>query len=213
MNKEKLIDILNGLNASDYPLKADFHMHSNYSDGLISPQEIASQAEKLGMKYISIADHNTIEAYLASNVLASSIVIPSAEFDCYYKKNIIHILGLGLDIDNKELRDMCSEDEKIRKNKIYRVQHLKKPEEVIKTIKNAGGIAVLAHPARYMFSDLETFAKPLIDLGINGIEAYYPYKGLKSLFRSVEDVRIYAFADKYNLVKTGGSDFHGRKIR
>ena len=121
MNKVFLKKLLLSLKEEDYPAIADFHIHSIESDGSLTPAEIIEQAEKSGKKYISIADHNTIKAYLAPNILSKDFVIPSVEFDCFYKWNIIHIMGLGIDINNKEIQKILAKSEAGRKCKICRV--------------------------------------------------------------------------------------------
>lgn len=212
MDKENLKKLLLSFDEADYASKIDLHMHSNESDGILEPAEIVQQALKLGKKYISIADHNTIEAYLSTNILSNDILIPAAEFDCFYNGGIIHIIGYGIDIDNKEFQGICASNQAGRKSRIYRLFKLRSPEKVIYTIKKAGGIPVLAHPRRYFSLNFDSFIKPLADMGLEGIEAYYPYKGLKSLFIFHSDAVIKEAAEKYNLIKTGGTDFHGRKL-
>ena len=49
-------------------------------------------------------------------------------------------------------------------------------------------------------------------MGLEGIEVYYPYNGLRSIVKFHSRRTIDAIAEKYNLVKTGGSDFHGTKL-
>ena len=39
------------------------HIHTKYSDGTYSPKEVLERAEKLGLKYISITDHDNCRAY------------------------------------------------------------------------------------------------------------------------------------------------------
>lgn len=74
------------------------------------------------------------------------------------------------------------------------------PEEVIDLIKNSGGTPILAHPGLVHDDGL---VEKLLKSGIEGIEAIYPS-------HTEEDTRRYlAMADKYNLLVTGGSDFHG----
>lgn len=72
--------------------------------------------------------------------------------------------------------------------------------EVIEVVREAGGATVLAHPGRhYDADDLKKFA----GAGIDGIEVIHPshrYKVQK---------RLKEFAGRYNLLETGGSDFHG----
>jgi predicted metal-dependent phosphoesterase TrpH len=72
------------------------------------------------------------------------------------------------------------------------------PESVISLIKNAGGVAVMAHPE---YTNADCLIPRLVDYGIKGIEVYN-YKTTKSIkkYRKV--------AKKYGLIETGGSDFH-----
>lgn len=70
-------------------------------------------------------------------------------------------------------------------------------EEGIKLIKENGGLAVLAHPCLYKKNDVED----LIKLGVDGIEAVYP--SIEEKEQKYRDL-----AKKYNLIITGGSDFH-----
>lgn len=73
--------------------------------------------------------------------------------------------------------------------------------DAIETIRSAGGIAVLAHPPIYETMELmcELAQKQLIQ----GVEAFHPGIGAE------ERAEICELADKYGLIKTGGSDFHG----
>ena len=212
MNRENLKKLLLSIKEEDYKSKVDLHIHSCESDGRMTPVEIVKQAEKLGKKYISITDHNTIEAYLSTNILANKIVIPSVEFDCYHKGVIIHILGFGIDIDNKEIQSLFAACEMARKNKIYRLFHLKNTQEVIQKIKNANGIPVLAHPACYWCLNLDEFVKSLVSIGLEGIETYYKYRRMRCIIKFHSNKAVEKIADKYNLIKTGGSDTHGRKL-
>lgn len=73
------------------------------------------------------------------------------------------------------------------------------PEDIINTVKKASGITVLAHPFRIK-NDIIIFE--LIEMGLEGIESYY-FK------HSEAEVNLYnMIADRFNLLKTGGSDFH-----
>jgi predicted metal-dependent phosphoesterase TrpH len=73
------------------------------------------------------------------------------------------------------------------------------PQQAIRMIENAGGIAALAHP---MKTNADHILEPLVEAGLKGIEIYCPgQKG--SAGRKYRD-----FALKHNLVGTGGSDFH-----
>ncbi len=212
MDRETLKKLLLSLKEEDYTLNADLHIHSNNSDGKMTPEKIVEQAKIKNKKFIAIADHNNIDAYLSTNILAENIVIPAVEFDCFHKGIIIHILGYGINIDNSEIKTLFAITPAGKRNNLYRIFKLRNPIEVISKIKNAGGIAVLAHPACYPCRNLDLFIKPLIDNGLDGIETYYPYNGFRRIFKFHKKITVKQIADKYNLIKTGGSDTHGKKL-
>ena len=80
------------------------------------------------------------------------------------------------------------------------------PELCIRTIKEAGGAAVLAHPTLYglNMAQLEELCEELIPYGLDGIECQY------STYSSAETKTITTLAEKMNLLPSGGSDFHGK---
>jgi len=74
--------------------------------------------------------------------------------------------------------------------------------EGVERIRNAGGIASLAHPVR-VNGDLPTLMPELCGWGLNALEAYHSD-------HSPADTQLYLeLARKYGLLVTGGSDFHG----
>lgn len=80
------------------------------------------------------------------------------------------------------------------------------PEEAMHFIRKAGGITVLAHPftlKQPQPADFDAFIGELKREGLDGIEVYYPEHsdGQRKLYRDA--------AQKYGLVISGGSDFHG----
>ncbi len=86
-------------------------------------------------------------------------------------------------------------------NKIADVKK-KNPQagEVIELIHELGGVAFLAHPGKhFLWEDIDL----LLDIPIDGIEVIHPtHSKSKSDF-------LNQFADEKNLMKSGGSDFHG----
>jgi predicted metal-dependent phosphoesterase TrpH len=80
------------------------------------------------------------------------------------------------------------------------------PRKAIEMIRESSGIPVLAHPVQLRTENdaqLERILKDLIDLGLAGIEV------LHSDHDAALVAKYTALADKYHLLKTGGSDFHG----
>jgi predicted metal-dependent phosphoesterase TrpH len=70
----------------------------------------------------------------------------------------------------------------------------------VKAIRAAGGVPVLAHPGQYGSFEI---IPDLVEAGLEGIEVLHPHHG------HAEEERAISYADQYNLIKTGGSDFHG----
>lgn len=77
----------------------DLHVHSNCSDGTLSPREVVSYAVQKGLKAIALTDHDTIagipEAVKAAEELSLEL-IPGLEFSTNYKGRDIHMLGLDI---------------------------------------------------------------------------------------------------------------------
>lgn len=79
------------------------------------------------------------------------------------------------------------------------------PQDGISLILQAGGIPILAHPILYRMSDarLDELVSTLTDCGLMGIEAIYTTN------TTAEERQTRKLADKYHLLLSGGSDFHG----
>ncbi|MCM1161267.1 MAG: PHP domain-containing protein [Roseburia sp.] len=79
------------------------------------------------------------------------------------------------------------------------------PVQAVELILKAGGVPILAHPLLYGMSDkrLEELVAELKEAGLKGIEAIY------STYNSGEERQMKKLAEKYDLLISGGSDFHG----
>lgn len=210
MDKPILQELFRSFEEKDFGKTIDLHMHSTFSDGELTPDELLADAKKKNLKYIAIADHNTVDGYKNSHVLDDEIVIPAIEFDCWFQGVLVHILGYGIDIHNENLLKYCAKNKRETQVDIVRLFNNRSPKDVIKAIHSAGGIAVLAHPACYWCISLDWFVKDLIKYGLDGIEAYYPYKRHRAIIKFHLAASVKKIAQKYNLVATGGSDSHGK---
>jgi predicted metal-dependent phosphoesterase TrpH len=80
------------------------------------------------------------------------------------------------------------------------------PKEAIRLIREARGIPVLAHPFTLHIpsaNQLRALLNELIELGLMGIEVYYPE-------HTEDQISLYeSLAEKHGLLVTGGSDYHG----
>lgn len=79
----------------------------------------------------------------------------------------------------------------------------------IEAIKESGGKASLAHPYQMKLSDreLEDLIKRMKTWGLDAIECYYPK------YTPEQQTLYLKLAEKYDLHITGGSDFHGEKVK
>lgn len=80
----------------------DLHIHSNYSDGAFSPQELLRRASEAKLVAIAIADHDSVtgvnEGITAGNLLNID-VLPAVELSVQFKSwEDIHLLGYGIDV-------------------------------------------------------------------------------------------------------------------
>lgn len=73
----------------------DLHIHSTFSDGTDTPQQIINQAKQLGLKQISITDHNSLEGILQALQYVDDDIdfIIVIELSCMYHHREIHLLG------------------------------------------------------------------------------------------------------------------------
>lgn len=83
----------------------DMHIHTKYSDGTYTVKEVLQKSEELGLKYISITDHDNCKAYNELNNLNikeyySGKIIQGIELKCLYNGRLIEILGYNY---NKEI--------------------------------------------------------------------------------------------------------------
>ncbi len=92
----------------------------------------------------------------------------------------------------------------------YCDRELPMPSVAVDVIHKAGGIVIWAHPMSHVDADRRTLLKILkflVGKGIDGIEAYYPS------FSPEQVEYMLLLAEKYGLVVSGGSDFHGDNMK
>ena len=95
-------------------LASDLHIHTSFSDGKLSPEEVIEAAKSAGLKYIALTDHDTAEGvvhlYESGLFPGKGIkIIPGIEMsaDCPGKE--VHIIGYNIDIYNRALTDKMNE--------------------------------------------------------------------------------------------------------
>ena len=122
------------------------------------------------------------------------------------------VYAYGIDVENVELSQFMAKNKKETEADIVRIFAKRDIRKLIKAIHNSGGIAVLAHPACCWCFSLDRFVKKLMSIGLDGIEVYYPYKRHRGIIKFHKTESVEKVADKYGLIKTGGTDLHGEEL-
>lgn len=246
----------------------DLHVHSNASDGTLSPAQVVNEAARAGLSAIALTDHDTTAGVAMATEKGRELgvrVIPGVELSCIYQGKEIHILGLFVHCEDsafkKELKELLSvriwrNEEMLRRfqsdgfditmsdltagnpdtvitrahfaralvekgyassmsdafhtylqygGKYCLKKELITPEHAMKVLGDNHAFSSLAHPMQYRlgWEETERLVAHLSELGLMGLEVYHSSqspdqsRGLRSIAR------------KYNLLPTGGSDFHG----
>ncbi len=100
--------------------RVDLHAHTCASDGTDSPEELLNKAAALGLDTLAITDHDTLEGVRAVGGRAPEglRLIPGVELSCRGRAGKCHILGLGVDIENRELSGAVDAVSILRREKL-----------------------------------------------------------------------------------------------
>ena len=123
---------------------ADLHLHTNFSDGTYTPEELVAQAARNKLAAIALTDHDTVEGCERAAMACKAVeieFIPGAELTAEQNDNEIHILGYFLDTQNKKLLEEIAKFQTVRQQRIHemvaRLNALKVPLRVEDVIKLA----------------------------------------------------------------------------
>lgn len=95
----------------------DLHVHSNISDGTLTPSQVVDRAVETKLKAIALTDHDTIggieealqRAQFHRNSGIDFTLIPGVELSVGYKKRDIHILGINIDYKKQPFIDLLDQ--------------------------------------------------------------------------------------------------------
>ena len=105
----------------------DLHLHTTYSDGSFTPEELVLKAKKLNYSAIAVTDHDTVAGLDQVIKLGNKYnleIVPGIEFNTSYKNNDIHILGYYIDNKSKELLKLLNRIKNERKKRIEKMINL-----------------------------------------------------------------------------------------
>ncbi|AII43445.1 phosphoesterase [Synechococcus sp. KORDI-100] len=170
-----LREVLDRVGPDSCPGQLNFHCHTVCSDGSLEPEALIEQATRLGLQHLAVTDHHSsrahppMQAWLRQRREAGEQVPTlwsGMEISCLLRGCLVHVLALGFELDHPALQPYNRGDAVVGEPL--------RAEAVVKAIHAAGGLAVLAHPARYRLGHAE-----LIDtaasIGMDGGEAWYDY--------------------------------------
>lgn len=110
----------------------DLHIHTIYSDGTWTPQEVVSRAKKLNLAAISITDHDSVaglEEAIARGEKLGIEVVPGIEMSTDVGEDEIHILGYYLDWKEKKF---------LARLEKFQAARAKRNRKLIKNLKELG---------------------------------------------------------------------------
>ena len=90
--------------------RADLHCHTICSDGTETPQTLIEMASSMGLRGLSITDHDTIEAYQEALPFAKAKNFPlisGIEFSAVHNKTSVHILAYSFPLPSPPIEQFC----------------------------------------------------------------------------------------------------------
>ncbi len=112
-------------------LNIDLHMHTQFSDGMLSPEDLLNLAVQRKLNVISITDHDTLEGFWAAEKIISRYdikLIPGVEISTNYMGRDVHLLAYNIDYHDQKLIKMLNY---IKEGRIVRAKKiLEKLEEL-----------------------------------------------------------------------------------
>jgi predicted metal-dependent phosphoesterase TrpH len=207
---ESLKQVFQNIDAQSCPQSFNFHMHTVYSDGKLQPSVLVEEAMAIGLKGFAITDHHSINGYKAAYTYLNCqnrdvpLLWTGVEVNANLLDVEVHILGYAFELEHPRMQPYIQRV--ITNGEDYQAQN------VIAAIHAAGGLAVLAHPARYKRS-LFDLIPAAAAIGIDGVEAFYAYNNPNPWKPSPRETpQVEHLAAEYGLLTTCGTDTHGLSL-
>ncbi len=100
---------------------ADLHLHTHFSDGTYTPEQVVAQAQRHGFSAMALTDHDTVEGCAPTAVLCEAAgieFIPGTELTAEQGGHEIHILGYLFDIHHPRMLREIAQFQAVRQNRI-----------------------------------------------------------------------------------------------
>ena len=155
----------------------DLHIHSDASDGTLSPAQVMIQAAESGVKTLALTDHDTLKGLSEAKTTADRLgqrFINGVELTVNWRSRVLHLIGLGFDADDVSFDAYMQNLSDLRSDRAERIaQKLYKRglgQDLLSLARTHAGEGQIGRPH---------FAQALIDLGKVGSmqEAFDQYLG------------------------------------
>jgi predicted metal-dependent phosphoesterase TrpH len=143
----------------------DLHLHSLFSDGILTPGELVAEAASLGLRAIALADHDNVDGIpeaLAAGRKYNVEIVTAVELSVIWEDlSDIHLLGYAFDHENAALQKALGEFRAFRAGRSERIlaninQRLsgegKQPLDYADVAKRAGGTIGRPHIGRALLA-------------------------------------------------------------
>src|SRR5881397_3409466 len=100
---------------------ADLHLHTSFSDGTYTPEELVERAGQLRLAAVALTDHDTVEGCARMSVAARSAgleFIPATELTAEFDGIELHLLGYFVDTHNPKLLGEMAGFQQVRQDRI-----------------------------------------------------------------------------------------------
>jgi predicted metal-dependent phosphoesterase TrpH len=101
---------------------ADLHLHTNFSDGTFTPEELAERGQKAGLSAMSLTDHDTVEGCARMAIACGERgirFISGTELTAEMEGSEVHLLGYFVDIENQMLLGEMKKYQSVRQSRIH----------------------------------------------------------------------------------------------
>lgn len=145
-------------------LNVDLHCHSNISDGMLAPADVAARAKENGVDVWALTDHDELDGIAEARAAAKDLgllYVPGVEISITWAGQTIHIVGLQIDETNATLAQGLKSTRSGRENRAHEMAD----QLAVVGIPNAyeGALQFVGNPDLISRTH---FARYLIDLGV-----------------------------------------------
>ena len=100
---------------------ADLHLHTQFSDGTFTPEELVLRAQQKGLACIALTDHDSVEGCARAAAACAAVqmdFVPGAELTAEHNDIEVHILGYFLDVTDEKFLARIATFQSVRQNRI-----------------------------------------------------------------------------------------------